>query len=101
MARRSGNWKEYVASRLKDPKMAREYLLAGLEMGEELEAALADLIRAYGVKEFVHDYRVPRATVFRLMAGAQVKMEIYEKLLGRMGMKLTAAPVRPKEKIAA
>ena len=52
MARRSKDWNMGLALDLKNQEFAREFLLSAIEEGVPIQAALAKVIRATGVKEF-------------------------------------------------
>jgi DNA-binding phage protein len=52
MARRSEDWNVGLAKDLHDPAFAREFLLASIDEGVDLQLALGKVIRAMGVKEF-------------------------------------------------
>ena len=52
MARRSRDWNIGLARDLQDQEFAREFLLAAIEEAVPIQAALAKVIRATGVKEF-------------------------------------------------
>ena len=52
MARRSKDWNAGLAADLTSKEFAREFLLASVEDGVSIQAALAKVIRAMGVKEF-------------------------------------------------
>lgn len=52
MARRSIDWNVGLARDLQSQEFAREFLLAAIDEGISIQAALAKVIRATGVKEF-------------------------------------------------
>lgn len=52
MARRSENWNVGLAKDLRDAAFAREFVLASIDEGVDLQLALGKVIRAMGVKEF-------------------------------------------------
>jgi hypothetical protein len=52
MSRRSKDWNEGLAKDLRNPKFSREFIMAALEEGISIQAALGKVIRAYGIKEF-------------------------------------------------
>jgi DNA-binding phage protein len=53
MARRHEDWNVGLAEDLRDREFAREFLLGAIDEGVPLQVALAKVIRAMGVKEFV------------------------------------------------
>ena len=65
MARRSVDWNEGLARDLKNKKFAREFILASIDEGVDLQVALGKVIRAYGVKEFAAKVKVPASNVLR------------------------------------
>ena len=52
MARRSEDWNVGLAKDLRDAAFAREFLLASIDEGVDLQLALGRVIRAMGVTEF-------------------------------------------------
>src|SRR6185436_14169373 len=52
VARRSEDWNVGLAKDLRDAAFAREFLLAAIDDGVDLQLALGKVIRAMGVKEF-------------------------------------------------
>ena len=51
MTRRSEAWNVGLAKELRDAAFAREFLLAAIDEGVDLQLALGKVIRAMGVKE--------------------------------------------------
>lgn len=52
MARRSSDWNYGLAQDLQNQEFAREFLMAAIDEGVQIQAALAKVVRATGVKEF-------------------------------------------------
>ena len=52
MARRSEDWNIGLSKDLREAGFAREFLLASIDEGVDLQLALGKVIRAMGVKEF-------------------------------------------------
>jgi hypothetical protein len=52
---------------LRDPSFAREFLLAAIDEGVDIQVALGKVIRAMGVKEFAAKVRMARATARSLI----------------------------------
>ena len=52
MARRTEDWNVGLAKDLRDASFAREFLLASIDEGVDLQLALGKVIRAMAVKEF-------------------------------------------------
>ena len=65
MARRSKDWNIGLAEDLRNPEFAREFLMASIEEGVPIQAALAKVIRAIGVKEFATKVRIASPNVLR------------------------------------
>ena len=65
MARRSKDWNAGLAEDLQDPEFVREFLLAAIEEGVPIQAALGKVIRASGVKEFAAKARMASPNVLR------------------------------------
>ena len=62
VARRSRDWNVGLPQDLRDSAFAREFLLASIDEGVDLQIALGIVIRAMGVKGFAT--RVPMSTGF-------------------------------------
>lgn len=65
MARRSKDWNVGLAQDLQNQKFAREFLLSAIEEGVPIQAALAKVIRATGVKEFAAKVGMASPNVLR------------------------------------
>ena len=65
MARRSRDWNFGLAQDLQNQDFAREFLLAAIEGGVPIQAALAKVIRATGVKEFAVKVSMASPNVLR------------------------------------
>ena len=65
MARRSRDWNEGLAQDLRDPELAREFLLAAVDEGLPVQVALGKVIRARGVKEFAERVGMASPNVLR------------------------------------
>ena len=65
MARRSSDWNAGLAQDLPDREFAREFLMAAIDEGVPIQAALAKVIRATGVKEFAARVRMASPNVLR------------------------------------
>ena len=58
LARRCKDWNVGLAKDLRDAAFAREFLLASIDEGVDLQLALGRVIRAMGVKEFAAKVRM-------------------------------------------
>lgn len=80
-----------LADDLRDPKFAREFLLAAIDEGVPLQVALAKIVRAMGVKEFAakvdmaspnllravnHRHNPTQATLNRLLKPFHLKLAL-------------------------
>jgi len=65
VARRSEDWNVGLAKDLRDAGFAREFLLASIDEGVDLQLALGKVIRAMGVKEFAGKVRMASPNVWR------------------------------------
>ena len=65
MVKRSRNWDESLANRLKDTEYAAEFLLALIEEGENLQNALSTLIKSYGVTEYADLAGIQESNIHR------------------------------------
>ncbi|HXC53309.1 MAG TPA: hypothetical protein VN634_20660 [Candidatus Limnocylindrales bacterium] len=102
MTRRSRDWEEGLASDLQDAAFAREFLLAAVEEGVSLQAALGKVIRAMGVKEFAAKVRMPSPNVLRAIhARHNPTQATLNRLLRPFGLKLSLAPLHSSRKRSA
>jgi DNA-binding phage protein len=93
MTRRSRDWNEGLSRDLHRPEFAREFVLGLLDEGFSLQATLAKVIRAYGVKEFAGKAKMPSPNVLRSIDGHHnPTQKTLEQLLKPFGLKLTVAP---------
>ena len=65
MTRRGEDWNVGLAKDLRDGAFAREFLLASIDEGVDLQLALGKVIRAMGVKEFAAKVRMASPNVLR------------------------------------
>jgi hypothetical protein len=100
MPKRIPSWSDHVASLLRKKDGARDWVLAAIEQDEDPKDALADMIRRYGIKEFVNDYKLSRATVYRFIAGQALSMSSFELILLKLGLNLTLVPAERPVKSA-
>jgi DNA-binding phage protein len=93
MAKRSRDWNETLASELRDPEFAREFLMAMLDEGLTLQAAIAKTIRSYGVKEFARKARMPSSNIVRSIDHKHNPTQrTLDRLLKPFGLRLAVAP---------
>ena len=65
MARRSKDWNVGLAQDLRDPRFAREFLLAAIDERVSIQIALGKIIRAIGVKEFSAKIEIASSNILR------------------------------------
>ena len=65
VARRSEDWNVGLAKDLRNAAFAREFLLASIDEGVDLQLALGKVIRAMGVKEYAAKVRMASPNVLR------------------------------------
>jgi DNA-binding phage protein len=94
MARRSEDWNIDLATRLRNPKFARAFLLAAIEEGLTIQQALAKVVRAIGVTEFAAQVQMPRSNVQRAIRPQyNPTQETLNRLLTPFRLRLSLAPL--------
>ena len=103
MARRSKGWNSGLAEDLRDQAFAREFLLATIEEGVPIQAALAKVIRATGVKEFAATAGMASSNVLRAIDRRHNPTQrTLNRLLRPFKLRLSLAPLdAPKRTRAA
>ena len=103
MPRRSRLWNAGLAADLQDQKFAREFLLAALEEEVPIQAALAKVIRATGVKEFAAKAGMASPNVLRAIDRRHNPTQrTLNRLLRPFKLRLSLAPIEsPKRRRAA
>ena len=103
MARRSKDWNVGLAQDLRNQEFAREFLLAAIEEGVSIQAALAKVIRATGVKEFAAKVRIASPNVLRAIDPRHnPTQETLNRLLRPFKLRLSLARIEaPKGRHAA
>ena len=92
MARRTKDWNEGLARDLRDPAFAREFLMASLDEGIPLHAALGKVIRATGVKEFAARIGIASPNVLRAISPRHAPSQAtLNRLLKPFGLRLGLA----------
>src|SRR5436190_13351873 len=92
MARRTKDWNEGLARDLRDPAFAREFLMASLDEGIPLQAALGKVIRATGVKEFAARIGIASPNVLRAISPRHTPSQApLNRLLKPFGLRLGLA----------
>ena len=97
MARRSEDWNVGLAKDLRDAAFAREFLLAAIDEGVDLQLALGKVIRAMGVKEFAARVRMASPNVLRAINPRHnPTQETLNRLLKPFKLRLSLAPLPGK-----
>ena len=94
MARSSRQWETPTSVDLREPAVARAFLLAAGDEGVSLQVALAKVVRALGVKEFARHVHMAPGTLERALRRQYVPpVATSNRLLAPFGLHLA---VRPK-----
>jgi DNA-binding phage protein len=103
VARRHQDWNGGLAKDLRDPEFARQFLLGAIDEGVPLQAALAKVVRAMGVKEFAAKARMASPNVLRtLNRPHNPTQDTLNSLLKPFRLKLSLAPIdEPKRRQSA
>ena len=98
MARRSIDWNEGLSRDLKDAKFAQAFIQASLTEGISIQAVLAKVIRAYGVKEFATKIKMPSSNLLRAInTKHNLTINTLNRLLKPFSLELTLAPSSKKQ----
>jgi DNA-binding phage protein len=102
VARRSEDWNVGLAKDLRDPAFAREFLLASIDEGVDLQFALGKVIRAMGVKEFGAKVRMASPNVLRAINPRHNPTQAtLNRLLKPFRLRLSLAPLAGKPRRSA
>lgn len=102
MARRSRDWNVGLASDLRDPEFAREFLMAAIEEGVPLQLALGKVVRATGIKEFAAKVGMASSNLHRAINPRHnPTQQTLNRLLRPLRLRLSLAPVEPRKKRSA
>lgn len=102
VARRSEDWDIGLAKDLRDPAFAREFLLASIDEGVDLQLALGKVIRAMGVKEFAARVRMASPNVLRAINPRHnPTQDTLNRLLKPFRLRLSLAPLAGKPRRGA
>jgi len=100
MRQRSRDWNLGLAEDLRDPKFAREFLVAAMDDGVPIQIALGKVIRAMGVKEFAGKVRMTSANVLRAIHLRQnPRQDTLNRLLKPFRLKLSLAKARQPKRV--
>ena len=99
MARRSEDWNVGLAKDLRDAAFAREFLLASIDEGVDLQLALGKVIRAMGVKEFAAKVHMAGPNVLRAINPRHnPTQDTLNRLLKPFRLRLSLAPLTGKRR---
>lgn len=102
MARRSKDWELGLAGDLRDPKFAREFLMASIDEGVALQIALGKVVRAMGVKEFAAKVRMASPNVLRALNPRHNPTQAtITRLLDPFGLRLSLAVIKGSKRRSA
>jgi len=102
VARRSEDWNVGLAKDLRNATFAREFLLASIDEGVDLQLALGKVIRAMGVKEFATKVRMASPNVLRAINPRHnPTQDTLNRLLKPFRLRLSLAPLMGKPRRTA
>lgn len=100
MARRSKDWDETLAKELKNKEFAKEFILASLDEGMDLQTVLGKVIRAYGLKEFGKKIKMASPNVLRAIDRRHnPTQDTLNRLLKPFGLRLAVMEVEDGRKV--
>jgi DNA-binding phage protein len=83
-----------LAKDLKNPRFAKEFLMAAIDEGISLQLALGKVIRAIGVKEFATKIGMESPNLLRAINPRHNPTQAtINRLLNPFGLKLSLAPI--------
>lgn len=88
--RRHKDWTELAAKILKKKEGARGFVLQGQDEGETLPENIKSLIQCYGIKEFIEDYKLPRAKVYRFLAAPDDYWDVIILVMRKLKLEVRA-----------
>lgn len=99
---RSEDWNVGLAEDLRDATFAREFLLAAIDEGVDLQVALGKVIRAMGVTEFAAKVQMAGPNVLRAINPRHnPTLATLGRLLKPFGLRLSLAPIKRKPRQTA
>lgn len=98
MPRRTADWNEGLAQDLKDPKFARLFIEASIEEGISIQAVLAKVIRAYGIKEFSAKVKIPSPNLIRSISERHnPTLQTLNRLLKPFGLEVSVSKIQGRK----
>ena len=102
VARRSEDWNIGLSKDLREAAFAREFLLASIDEGVDLQLALGKVIRAMGVKEFAAKVHMASPNVLRAINPRHnPTQDTLNRLLKPFKLRLSLAPLTGKPRRTA
>jgi DNA-binding phage protein len=102
VARRSEDWNIGLSKDLRETAFAREFLLASIDEGGDLQLALGKVIRAMGVNEFAAKVRMASPNVLRAINPRHnPTQDTLNRLLKPFKLRLSLAPLTGKPRRTA
>lgn len=99
MPKRSQEWSESLSLDLRDPEFTREFILASLDEGTDLQSVLGKVVRTYGVKEFAKKVKMASPNLLRVIDPKHnPTQDTLNRILKPFGLKLTVAPIGDHKK---
>jgi DNA-binding phage protein len=91
-----------LAKDLRDAAFAREFLLASIDEGVDIQVALGKAIRATGVKEFAAKVGMASPNVLRAINPRHNPTQAtLDRLLKPFGLRLSLAPIKGRSRPTA
>jgi DNA-binding phage protein len=95
MVRRSRDWDETLANELRNKEFAREYILASIDEGTDLQSVLGKVIRAHGVKEFAKKVKMASPNLLRSIDRRHnPTQDTLNRLLRPFGLRLAVTDIQ-------
>lgn len=103
MVRRHSSWAAGLSQDLRDPDFVREFLIAMVDDGDDIQTAIGFVARTMGVKEFAQEVGMPSSNVLRAInPGHNPTMATLGKMCRPFGVRLSLAKTAtPKPRRAA
>lgn len=101
MTRRSADWNEGLSRDLRNLKFAQEFIRASLLEGLSIQAVLAKVIKAYGLKEFAVKVNLPASNILRAVnTKHNPTLATMNQLLKPFSLEITVAPLQRRRAAA-
>lgn len=101
MTRRCVDWNKGLAKDLRDPEFSRIFILEAIAEGMTLREIIGKVIRTIGVKEFSKKANMPASNIIRaISAESNPTQDTLNRLLKPLGLELTVALIRKKNRVA-